>query len=555
MPQPDFEAFERELSDLNRRVAAIERRVGMVPESVPQTAAAFPHPAPGEQALAATAGLVPLFGRALLGIAGAYLLRALTESSVIPVGVGAAFGTVYALAWLVWAARIPADRKLETAIHSLTSALVLAPLVWEATVRMGAMTPWAAASVLIVFIAGGLKLSWRKALLIPATITVVTGCGVATALMLATNDVVPFTAVLLAAAALVETSACLEHWLGERWLVAPLADLSVLLATWLLTNPRGLPEAYAPFSAVTLLVLVASLVVIYLSSTIVRTLLRGFRFTMFETAQCGAALVIALNAALRLSKAAPALAPAIGVFALVCAAACYAVSFLLLERKEGGRNFKTYSTFGLLLSMASAWILLPPSALPAAWGTLAIACVWAGGRRNRATLQWHGVTYLLPALILSGAWTGPLADTAQVGAHAFGAAVALLCYALAGSAQTGNFGVVRVPLAGAAVWESAGLLASLLTVAYHTTLGDQASHAYCAVFRTGILAAASVALAAGSRRWLRNEWSRLILPLMLAGAWRLLTVDAHQGSKPAFAVSMVLYGGTLIVLPSLMKKA
>ena len=65
-------------------------------------------------------------------------------------------------------------------------------------------------------------------------------------MLIATHDVLPFTAVFLAAAAAVEISACLEHWLSERWLAATAADLSVLLATWLVTNERGLPEVYAP---------------------------------------------------------------------------------------------------------------------------------------------------------------------------------------------------------------------------------------------------------------------------------------------------------------------
>ena len=553
MPQPDFDALQQELKELALRVDAIEQRVGIAP----RVAAAPPGEiagAPQTDALAATAGAFPLFGRALLGIAGAYLLRALTESGSVPASLGAGLGTLYALAWLAWAARTPAEHKLETTLHSLTSALVLAPLVWEATVRMGALTPWAAALVLLIFIASGLKLSWRKALLIPATITTVTGCGTAAALMVATENVVPFAAVLIGAAALVEAAACFEHWLGERWLTASLADGSVLLATWLVTNPRGLPEGYAPIPAGALLALVGALVAVYLTSTIVRTLLRGFRFTGFETAQCGAALLIAVNAALRMSEAVPALAPGIGVFALACAAACYAVSFLLLERRESGRNFYTYSTFGLLLAIAATWVLLPADALPAAWSLLAAACVWAGRKRNRATLQWHGIIYLAPALVFSTAWTGPLSESARIGVQGFGAAAALCAYVLAGRAEGRNFDAVRTALGGAAVWECAGLVAAVLSSAYHGSLGADAPHAYCAVIRTGTIAAGALALAAGASRWARWEWSRLVIPLMLAGGYRLLMLDAHQGSRTAFAISMVLYGGTLMMLPSLLKR-
>lgn len=560
MAQPDYEALEREIRELAGRVAALEQCVGLARAAPPveADAAVSAPPSPSDAStdgpLAATAHIVPLLGRALLGIAGAYLLRALTEAGALPVNAGALLGTVYALAWLAWAARTPAERRLETALHSLTSAMVMAPLVWEATVRMGALTPWAAALVLAVFMGCGLALSWRKSLFIPATITTVTGCGTAAALLIATQNVVPFTVVFLVTAAMIEVSACLEHWLGERWLAASTADLSVLLATWLVTNPRGVPEGYAPIPHGALLGMVGALLGIYLCSTIVRTLLRRFRFTGFETAQCGAALAIAVNAALRLSERFPALAPGIGIFALVCAAACYAVSFLLLERRGGGRNFNTYSTFAILLALAGTWVLLPMKVLPPVWAAIAVGCAWAGGKRHRATLEWHGAIYLVLALALSGAWVGALGETAQLGAGAFGAAAAVLCYVASGSAVGRNFEAARMAIAAAAVWQTAGLLAGLLTTAYHAIFGPAAAHAYCAAGRTGVLAVGALVLAeAGSRRD-RPEWTRLVIPLMAIGGYRLLMVDAHQGSKPALVISMLLYGGSLMALPKLMRR-
>ena len=48
-----------------------------------------------------------------------------------------------------------------------------------------------------------------------------------------------------------EVSACLNHWLRERWLTATAADLAVLLATWLVTMEHGVPEGYAAIPHVT----------------------------------------------------------------------------------------------------------------------------------------------------------------------------------------------------------------------------------------------------------------------------------------------------------------
>ena len=555
MAQPDYETLEREFRELAERVLALERHVGIVrAEASAGQAGPGTEAVANDDALAVTAGLVPLLGRALLGLAGAYLLRAFTESGSLPASTGAVLGTLYALAWLAWAARTAADQKLEMALHGLTSAMVLCPLLWETTVRMGAITAWESAVILFLFIAGGLALSWRKALLIPATITTIAGCGTAAGLLVATHAVVPFTVVFLVAAALIEISACLEHWLSERWLAAAAADLSVLLATWLVTREQGLPEGYAPISHGALLASVAALVGIYLSSTIVRTLLRGFRFTGFETAQCGAALAIAVNAALRLSEQVPALAPAIGLFALLCAGACYAAAFLLLERRGGGRNFYTYSTFGILLAVAATWVLLPEEALAVVWAVLAVACVWAGGHYHRATLQWHGAIYLVLALALSGAWSGPLGETAQVALPVFGAAAALLCYSVMGRNRGGIFETLRLVIAGAAAWQTAGMIATFLAAGYHGAFGPQAPHAYCGALRTGVLALGALGLAWSGARWPRPEWPRLVWPLMALGGYRLLMVDAHQGNKPALVISMLLYGGTLMSLPKLMRK-
>src|SRR5271157_747708 len=358
--------LEREFRDLALRVAALERLVSTKPcgadfQSAPAPEARAPLPAP--------VTLLPVLGRALLGLAGAYLLRALTESGSFAPQAGVAIGLLYALFWLVWAARTPAALRIETALHSLTSVLVLSPLLWEATLRFHAISTWTAASILLFFTVFGLAVSWRKDLLIVATITTLAGLGTAAGLLMATHDVLPFTFVFLATAAAVEASACLDHWLSERWLAATTADLSVLLATWLVTNARGLPAAYAPIPHSWLLASQVLLLAIYLSSTIIRTLLRGFTFTAFETAQCALAFLIGVGGGLRLSNQ----STAVGTLALACAAACYVVSFALLDRDGShSRNFYTYSTFGILLTLAASRILLSSAAASGAWLALAI---------------------------------------------------------------------------------------------------------------------------------------------------------------------------------------
>lgn len=535
-------SLEDDVRELAGRVNRIEQALGMAAApavSLPEAAASA---APARRT-GSTANVPYLLGRALLGLAGAYLLRALTEAGTLPHPAGVAAGIVYAAVWLALAARAPAAERLETALYSLTGVLILCPLLWEATLRFQAVSTWSAGGILVFFTLFALAISWRKELLIPATIATVAGVGTAGALLMVTHDVLPFTLVFLAIAAAVEASACLDHWLSERWLASSSADLSVLLATWLVTNERGVPPNYAPIPHGWLLAALALLLAIYLSSAIVRTLLRGFTFTFFETVQCGFALAIVLNGCLRLSAHDPRIAPAVGALAVACAAACYMVSIALLAH---GRNFYTYSTFGILLVLAGIRILFPLGAAAAVWLGLAAAAVWAGVRFGRSTLQAHGAVYLLLALLCLGSLqqaTGAVMGAGEVAWTLYaGTAVAAACYALCAA------GAVRLILAAALLLLLAAIAANALTHGYHAGFGPGASHAYCASLRTAVLVLAAFLSGWAGERWGRIELSRLVWPLMALGAWRLLTDDIHQERKAAAVLSLLVYGAALMAL-------
>jgi hypothetical protein len=511
---------------------------------------------------------LPVIGRALLGLAGAFLLRALTEAGTFSPRLGVAIGLVYAMLWLVWAARTPAGRRLETALHGLTSVLVLSPLLFEATVRFHAIPTWTAGVLLLAFTLFGLAVSWRKDLLIVATFATLAGVGTSIALLLATEDVLPFTFVLLAVALAVEVSACLNHWMSGRWFVASAADLAVLLATWLVTNERGLPEGYAAIPHSALLAAQVALLAIYLSSTIVRTLLRGFTFTGFETAQCALAFLISVGGDLQLTSAETRVAPALATLSLFCAAACYLVSFLMLDEggERHGRNFHTYSTFGILLTVAGSRILLSGAAAAVAWSVLAVAAIWVGGIFLRLTLKVHGTIFLLLALgassaleqaagLLLGSRTWPGGAPWAIWS---GALTATLCYVIGtrqGAAVTPSWSsrALRILVAGTAVCLVAGIAAGLLTSAYHAIFGAEATHAYCATMRTFVLSAAALLLAWAAARWDRQEFGRLVYPVMALGAYRMIGVDLHQDRTIALFLSLLLYGGALILLPKLIR--
>jgi hypothetical protein len=553
MEQPDL---ERDVVALARRVAVLEERLGLRGEVYEASAPAGDGAA---QALspADPSEIVPVLGRALLGLAGAYLLRAVTEAGTLGGRAGVTLGVLYAVGWLVWAARTPAERRLQAAVHSLTAVLVIAPLLWEATLRFHAISNWTAAGILLLFTLFGLGVSWKKDLLVVSTIATLAGLGTAAAMLMATHDVLPFTYLFLAVAAAVELSACLDHWLSERWLAATAANLSVLLATWLATNERGLPEGYARVDSNWLLVAQMALLGIYLSSIIVRTLLRQFTFTKFETAQCAIAFAISVGCGLRVT-------PAMAIPAVACGMACYVVAFAVIERQGRTVNFYTYSTFGLLLLLAGSRILLAGMTAAGVWGTLAVLCMWAGARSRSLTLQVHGGVFLLAALGTSGAlqqaaafliasanWPGEQLPALLAGLPAAALAYLFAIRASGGDPDTWNIRWFRLAIAATLAWLCAGAAAGALTAGYHAIFGPMAAHAYCATLRTTVLAGGALLLGAMGARWKIPELSRLIYPTMALGAFRLLTQDLHQDRTAALFLSLLVFGAALLALPRL----
>lgn len=542
---PERDEILHALRDLQDRVARIEQRL-----EIPRAAPAL-DVAPGEPAriaLTASAQAVPIAGRALLGLAGAYGLRALTETRVLPAGGGVLAAILYALAWLVWAARLPSARRTEAVLYSLTSALVMAPLMWEATLRLHVLSTAIAAAVLLIFTVFGLLISWRKNLLIVATIATLTGVLTGAALLIGSRDMVPFTYLLLAIAAAIEISACLDRWVSERWLAAAAADLAVLLATYLVTNPLGLPETYTPVSHLALLAGQMALPAIYFPSLLVRTLLRGFPFAGFEAAQLALAFLLAVGGGLRLGGN-PYIGPALAGVSLLCAAVCFSASVGLR-----GRNSQMYAWFGCLLTLTGTGLILPPGAAATLWCVLAIGASALG-----TAVRWQGGFLLLCGLIVSGTLAGATAfligstDSGTALLPVAGAAgAAVFCYVLATrSAPCAPW--LGAILAGLAFWLAVGTGAAALIGLYHTLAGETASHAYCATLRTAVLAGGAVLLAWAASAWKRLELIPLVYAVMAVAAYRLLLIDFRQAGTAALVLSLLVYGLALMRLPRFMQ--
>src|SRR5689334_4161654 len=110
-----------QVQDLRQRVLNLETRLGTADAlSPPVTEAAHTLP----EGFDLQPNIVPVVGRMLLAIAGAYVLRALTDWGALPAAAGVAIGLIYALIWLWVAARSPVKAKLAAALSCATSVVI-----------------------------------------------------------------------------------------------------------------------------------------------------------------------------------------------------------------------------------------------------------------------------------------------------------------------------------------------------------------------------------------------------------------------------------------------
>ena len=102
------------LARLTARVENLEHRISVL-EHPSETAASVPAEPATPATLQPTAeafpsaeagGVFPVLGKAMLGIAGAYVLRAVAESGSFPKLAVVVLALAYAGMWLVWAARV-----------------------------------------------------------------------------------------------------------------------------------------------------------------------------------------------------------------------------------------------------------------------------------------------------------------------------------------------------------------------------------------------------------------------------------------------------------------
>ena len=139
--------FDEALGALRDRVTRLE---GEQRESS-DAAAIQPDPALPSGGDFSALSVLTLAGRTLLVFGGAYLLRALTDTGLLPRPGGVVLGLAYASAWIGVADHAAVQRRTSSLFHGLASLMIACPLLLEASTRFHVLSPTVAAVILTGF--------------------------------------------------------------------------------------------------------------------------------------------------------------------------------------------------------------------------------------------------------------------------------------------------------------------------------------------------------------------------------------------------------------------
>ena len=564
-----IEALEEEVRRLAGRVDRLEVGAGALSTTAVAQSPVLLSPRPANDAVSEgpsvtqpAQGIVALGGRTILALAGAYLVRALTDAGILSPLAGVALGLVYAVLWYVQADRAGTrNEPLSASFHGLAAGLIAYPLLWETSTQLRILDPASALVALVGIFAAGSAVAARHRLGFVAWLGTGLALGTVAALLVETRELLAAILALLVVAATVEALAFRELWLGLRWPTALVLDGALLILAWLVGRPEGLPEGYPPAWPAAAVAATLALPGLYLPSIAARTLRLDHVAGPFDVLQGVAALAIGLGGAAHIVAAQGGSGLGLGLVATVLGALCYTVAFAFVERREGqGRNFYVYSSAGGLLTLLGSRAVLAPGGQAVLWCALGVAGVWLGRRLDRMTLRLHGTAYLWAAGLASGlvaSVSNDLVGSARAGLLLpsipgwLTTAAALGCFAiLAGDDRVQ--GRRRIPhgLAAAfAAWIAAGTLVAVLVLPFEAAVGAAA----IATIRTGVLATLAVVLAETARRFALVELAWLVYPVLLIGGFKLLAEDVPAGRPAALFLSFGLYGIALIVAPRLMR--
>jgi hypothetical protein len=564
----DLEQLSQRVRELESRISVLESREGKSTSPTPASLDfSLQRPRPpatwgGFPAAEFPGGAIPILGKAVLGIAGAYLLRAIAESGAIPKLPVLLVAIIYAALWMVWAVRTHSASRFASVAYATTSALILSPLLWESTVRFHVLTPAFTAVVLVAFFTITLGLAWTRNLqLIPWIATLAT-VMTAVALIIETHELVPLTAALLAVALATEAAACIEHRLSIRAIPALAADFAVLLLVIAMTSRDGVPESYPSVAPAMISLLCLLLVAVYGVTIAIRSFVRHRPITVFEIGQGILAFALAAFGVMRASRGSA--ATALGVFALLLAAACYWGTISRFTDEAYARNRRICATYAAALLLIGSYLVLSSNLLVPFLSVAAVATAFVYARTGKLSLGMHASFYLAAAAVASPllTWaansltgTVPSVPVWTIWIVALGSA---LCYAL------GSWGTqaAQTQTKRRLLWILPAILVSFATAALAVVAIVSLVEGHfdltasrLSVIRTIVNCALALSLGFLSSRWNHLELSWVAYAAVAFGTLKLLFEDLRFGNPASLVLSLLFYGLILILLPRVTRRS
>ncbi len=551
-----LELLSNRVDELEKRVHALEHPDAAAATAIkPALTVASVQPEDGAESLQ-TANIFPLLGRAMLGIAGAYVLRAIAEAGVMPKGVAAAVAIAYAVGWLLWAVRAPRLSVIVPLVYASTSAMILVPMLWEETLHFRVIPPAATAGVLGAFAVIAALLEWRRDTSSVLWIVYGTSAAAAIALAVTTHAMLPFVAVLLLVVLLCEWARALGRSRPIWPLVALAADLSVWGMIFIYSGPANARADYPELSAAGVLLPALLLFAIGASSVIGRVFMQKSRITAFEIVQVTIAFGLAVSSVLYFAHAA---AMILGFACLMLSSAMYWASYRYLRRRAERHDFRVFSTWSAALLIAGVLWSLPLSAAGIVLAAVGLAAYFIAERMELPILALQGAVFFCAAASIS-----------EVASYVFGALAgaqpersALAAWIIAGTATTAYFvgkdsrdvGWARQALQLMAAFLGASATAALtvhgvLTIAKFVIVLD--AH-HIAFLRTLAISLVSLVLAFTGSRWGRITMTRLAYVALAFVAAKLIFEDLRHGHMVFIAGSIFLFAITLIAVPKLVR--
>ena len=590
-------ALEQQLLDLQQKLEKLEKRMdagtpaaeqietqralrpraavepgakgGRTLPETPTTPSTAPKQTPSEdEELAALAfnftTFVTLSGRSLIILGGAYLIRALTESHMLPAPAGVALGLAYAVLWILAAGRAAGRGfKGDATFHALVATAIAFPLIFEATVRFKFLGHQSSAIALAFLTALALAIAWRFSHQIMAWIITMAALMTAVVLIVNTGVVLPFGAFLLMLGLSTLWLGYDRKWTLLRW---PVALVVNFVALGLVLRAIG-PERPDPPAVV--IGLLMALVGSYIASFAVRTLIRGRDIVPFEIIQTAASLLLGLGGSVVVVRATHAAVEPLGVISLALGVGSYAVAYAFISRTHGKSvNFYFYTALALVFALAGLRLLLGDTLLILSFCALAVIVTLLGRRFNHPALLLHGFTYLLGAAWVSGllkdAGSSILGDAA---AHVreSGSIGWLVVLASVGCALTLNrkresqvglmTRVARLGQVGLLVILLGGTTIYLVVVLITRLLGHPIEQGGIATLRTVVFACSAITLAASARRWEIHEMGWLAWVLLGATGLKILIEDLRHSGPALLFLAFAIIGIAFILVPRLLSKS